>query len=77
MERFRIVIKNLLAEVVSTWAALQHKENKKPGAQDVGKMFPVAMLLHNCRAVFYGSQTSNYFGLDGMLELSLTNILDG
>ena len=77
MARFRIVIENLFAEVVSTWAALQHKENKKLGAQDVGKMFPVSMLLHNCRAVFYGSQTSNYFGLDGMLELSLTDILDG
>ena len=76
MARFRIVIENLFAEVTSVWASLQHKHNKKIWKQDVGKMFPVCVFLHNCRTVFYRKQTSSYFGLDGLLDLSLQDLFD-
>lgn len=76
MARFRVVIENLFAEVVSIFKTLQHKQNKMLGKQDIGKMFPVCMFLHNCRTLFYGNQVSAYFGCDGLLGLTLRDLLD-
>jgi len=75
MARFRVVIENLFAEIENQFAFLQHHQNKKLGLQDVGKLFPVAMFLFNARTLYYGSQTSNYYGLDGIADLSLHQVL--
>jgi hypothetical protein len=76
MARFRIVIEQLFAEVDASFAFLQMKQNKRLGRQDVGKMFPVAVLLHNVRTHFYGNQCAGYFGLDGCLDLSLMQLFE-
>jgi len=75
MARFRVVIENLFAEIENQFAFLQHHQNKKLGLQDVGKLFPVAMFLFNARTLYYGSQTANYYGLDGVADLSLHQVL--
>jgi len=51
------------------------KQNKRLGKQDVGKMFPVCVLLFNVRSVLYGNQTAGYYGLDGLMEMSLFDLL--
>ena len=55
---------------------LQHKQNKFIGRDDVGKMFPCAIVLHNLRTLCYGNQTGAYFGLDGLLDITLSQYLD-
>ncbi len=76
MARFRVVIENLFAEVDMVFAALQHKQQKKLGKQDIGKMFQCCVFLHNVRTIMYGSQTSSYYGLDGLLNITLSEFLN-
>ena len=76
MARFRVYIENLFAETESVWALLQHKQNKKIGRQDVSKMFPCAIFLHNVRTLCYGNQTSCAFGMDCLLEISLKDFIE-
>ena len=76
MARFRVVVENLFAEVDTSWSMLQHKQNKFIGRDDVGKMFPCAIVLHNLRTLCYGNQTGAYFGLDGLLDITLSQYLD-
>ena len=76
MARFRVYIENLFAETDSVWASLQHKQNKKIGRQDVSKMFPCAIFLHNVRTLCYGNQTACAFGMDNLLEISLKDFIE-
>ncbi len=66
MARFSIVIEQLFAEVDWSWAALQMKQNQRLGRQDVGKISPVEMVLHNVLTTLYWNQTAGYFGLHGL-----------
>ena len=76
MARFRVFVENLFAETDSVWASLQHKQNKKIGRQDVSKMFPCAIFLHNVRTLCYGNQTSCAFGMDNLLDISLKDFIE-
>ena len=76
MARFRIVIEDLFGETGNVFAALQHKQNKRLGKQDCGKLFPVSMFLFNVRSIFYGNETGSYFGLDGLESITLKEFLD-
>ncbi len=50
MAWFRVVLENLFAEVDQVFASLQCTQQKKLGRQDVSKMFPSCMVLHNVHA---------------------------
>jgi hypothetical protein len=76
MARFRVYIENLFAETDTIFAALQHKQNKKIGRQDVSRMFPCAVFLHNIRTLCYGNQTSSAFGMDSILDITLQDFID-
>ena len=75
MARFRIVIENLFAEISTYWNTLQHSTNKKMGRQDIGRMFPCCVWLHNVHSIFAGNQTSAYFGQDLISRISLEEYL--
>jgi hypothetical protein len=76
MARFRVFIENLFCEVDQQFAALQHKQNKKLGRQDVMRMFPCAVFLHNIRALCYSNQTAAHYGMDGLCAISLKQFID-
>eukprot|EP00287_Rhodomonas_sp_CCMP768_P020585 CAMPEP_0202827442 /NCGR_PEP_ID=MMETSP1389-20130828/14269_1 /ASSEMBLY_ACC=CAM_ASM_000865 /TAXON_ID=302021 /ORGANISM="Rhodomonas sp., Strain CCMP768" /LENGTH=422 /DNA_ID=CAMNT_0049500835 /DNA_START=20 /DNA_END=1288 /DNA_ORIENTATION=+ len=75
MQRFRIVIENLFSEVTTYWHTLQLATNKKIGKQDIARMFPCCVWLHNVRTIFAGNQTSAYFGHDLIAQESLEQYL--
>ena len=51
-------------KVSTLFAFTDFKKNLKVGLQPVDKYYSVATILTNCHTCFYGSQTSDYFGLE-------------
>jgi len=76
MVRFRIVVENLFAEIKTNFALLQHHQNRRISCSDVSKEFPCCVVLHTMHTLCYGSQTSSYYGLDGLLDLTLKDVFD-
>lgn len=50
-------------KTISLFAFLDYRKNMKLYLQPVGKLYLVGVLLKNCHACIYGSQTSQYFQL--------------
>jgi hypothetical protein len=69
MARFRVVIENCFGEAVQYWGMLQHRHNLRLGKQQIGKMFPLAMLLFNLHSLLYGNQTCCYFESEALMQM--------
>jgi len=76
MSRFRIVIENAFGETTNYFNNLTHRHNLRLGSQQVGKMFPIAILLFNLHTILYGNQTAAYFETeDVLISMTVNNYL--
>lgn len=51
-------------KVAKTWAFLDFHKNLRLFSSPVGKFYMVGVLINNCHTCLYGSETSQYFGLN-------------
>lgn len=63
MKVLRVSVEWGFSKVVQYFAFVDFKKNQKLLAQDVEKMYKVAVLLTNCHTCLYGGETSQYFGV--------------
>ncbi|XP_013386696.1 protein ALP1-like [Lingula anatina] len=64
MSQVRESVEWQFGKIVNLFAFVDYKKNQKLFLQPVGKIYLVAALLSNFHTCLYGSQTSQYFGLD-------------
>ncbi len=61
------MIKDVFEKAHNYFNILTHCHNLCLGSQQVGKMFPLAMLSFNLHLMFYRNQTAAYFKNDHLL----------
>jgi hypothetical protein len=64
MSEVRVSVEWLFGDILNYFKFLDFRKNLKIGLNAVGKMYIVCALLNNGRSCLYGSQTSNYFGIN-------------
>ena len=64
MSKVRECVEWGFGKVVGTFAFVDFKKNQKVYLQPIGRMYMVAVLMTNVHTCFYGSQTSQFFGID-------------
>jgi hypothetical protein len=75
MSQVRQCVEWGFAKIILNFAFLDFKKNLKLNLQSVDKYYMVGALLTNCHTTLYGSQTSDYFGLEPpSLEEYLCNV---
>ena len=64
MSEVRVSVEWLFGDILNYFKFLDFKKNLKIGLNAVGKVCTVCALLNNARSCLYGSQISNYFGIN-------------
>ena len=64
MSQVRISVEWIFGDILNYFKFLDFKKNLKIYLSAVGRMYVTCALLHNARAILYGSTTSKYFGID-------------
>ena len=64
MSQVRTAVEWIFGDIVNYFKFLDFKKNLKIGLSAVGKMYIIAALLHNARAILYGTTTSKYFDIE-------------
>ena len=63
MSRVRVSVEWIFGEIVSYFKFVDFKKNLKIGLSPVSKMYVVCALLRNALTCLYGSNTSEFFGI--------------
>ncbi len=66
-----VSVKNAFAELLNRWRFIGTKCLQVLGSMPVGKHVGVAVLLHNCYGILYGTQASQMFGQELLAGLTL------
>ena len=61
MSEVRIAVEWIFGDIIQYFKFLDYKKNLKVSLSAVGRLYIVAALLHNARAILYGTTTSKYF----------------
>ena len=61
MSKVRVSVEWIFGDIVEYFKFLDFKKNLKVGLGTVGQLYVVAAILHNSRAILYGTTTSKYF----------------
>ena len=64
MSTVRVTVEWAFGKVLSIFAFVDYKKNKKLYLQPVGKYYSVASILTNCHTCMYGSVVSDFFDLE-------------
>jgi nuclease HARBI1 len=64
MSKVREVVEWLFKEIIAQWSFLDFRASMKIFQSPIAKYFIIAAFFTNFRSLFYGSQTSEYFGCD-------------
>ena len=64
MSEVRVSVEWIFGDIINYFKFLDFKKNLKIGLSAVGKMYNVAAILHNARAILHGTLTSKHFDLE-------------
>jgi len=64
MSEVRVSVEWIFGDIINYFKFLDFKKNLKIGLSAVGKMYTIAALLHNARAILHGTQTLKFFDLE-------------
>ena len=64
MSQSRVAVEWIFGDIIEYFKFLDFKKNLKVKLSAVGLMYIVAGILHNTRAILYGTTTSKYFALE-------------
>lgn len=64
MSQVRVSVEWIFGDIINYFKFLDFKKNLKIHLSAVGKMYITCSLLHNARAILYGSTTSKFFNVN-------------
>ena len=64
MSEVRVSVEWIFGDIINYFKFLDFKKNLKIHLSAVGKMYITCALLHNARAMLYGSTTSKFFNVN-------------
>jgi len=64
MSETRVAVEWIFGDIINYFKSLDFKKNLNIILSAVGKMYVVSALLHNARAILYGTTTSKYFDIE-------------